>query len=306
MASQRMRELTAKLTATPMVRPDESVTAQRTNFDDLDATFVLLPDVTVAPAEIGGVPCDWISVPGEREDYVCVYLHGGGYAIGSRRSHREVASRYGRALKARTLLVEYRRAPEYPWPAQLDDAVAVYVALLELGVAPQKVAVCGESAGGGLTIALLSELVRTGRPMPACAAVVSPWVDLTLGGASLVENDGSDPVVVREVIERYRDWVCAGLALARDGRRVSPVLGDLSGLPPTFVTASNSEMLRDDARLLIDRLLAAGVSVTAELLDDALHAWTLFPYLPESAQTVEQIAVFAAAAWDRANTSANT
>ncbi len=299
MASQRMRELTAKLNAAPMVHPDESVTAQRTNFDNMDATFVLAPDVTVIPAEVGGVLCDWISVAGVRDDYVCVYLHGGGYAIGSRRSHREVASRYGRALNARTLLVEYRRAPEYPCPAQLDDAVAVYDALLESGVEPQKIAVCGESAGGGLTIALLTELVRTGRRIPAVAAVVSPWVDLTLSGDSLAENDRSDPVVVREVIERYRDWVCAGLA--SDDPRVSPAHGDLAGLPPTFVTASNSEMLRDDARLLVDRLTAAGVPVAADILDEALHAWTLFPYLPESRRTVEQVAAFASAAWDAAD-----
>ena len=295
MPSRRMRELTAKLEATPMVRPGESLASQRANFDNLDATFVLRPDVIVTAVEAGGVACDWIAVPDVRPDHICLYLHGGGYAIGSRRSHRELASRYCRALNARSLLVDYRRAPEHACPAQLDDAVAVYTWLLDSDISPAKVVVCGESAGGGLTVALLTELIRRGLPLPACAAVVSPWVDLSLTSTSFAENDNSDPIVIREVVEQYRNWYCDDLAPGDP--RVSPVYGELAGLPPMFVTASRSEMLRDDALLLVERLKTAGVAVTVELLDEALHAWTLFPQLPEAQATVEHLAAFTIARW---------
>jgi acetyl esterase/lipase len=167
----------------------------------------------------------------------------------------------------------------------------VYESLLRDGTPPGHIALCGESAGGGLCMTLLTHLKREGLPLPACAALVSPWVDLTLGGESFASNRDSDPLVVAEVVAGYRDWFAAG-RLA-DDPLLSPVFAALEGLPPVFITASRSEMLRDDAILLAQRLERAGVEVSFELVEGAVHAWTLFPHLPESVETVDRIASFA-------------
>jgi monoterpene epsilon-lactone hydrolase len=292
--SPQMRQLAERLWET-RVRPEQPVQEHRAAFETMGQTFRVPEDVEVAPLTAAGVPCELVQAPGAREDRVCLYLHGGGYAIGGLATHREVAGRYSRALGGRVLLADYRLAPEHPCPAALEDAAAVYRSLLDEGTPPGQIALCGESAGGGLCMTLLTQLRRQGLPLPACAAVVSPWVDLTLGGESFASNRDSDPLVVPEVVAAYRDWFAAGRAA--EDPLVSPVFAALEGLPPVFVTASLSEMLRDDAILLAQRLEQAGVEVSLELVAGAVHAWTLFPHLPESRETLDRIASFVRPRW---------
>lgn len=293
-----MRQLIERLRAAP-IRPETSLDSQRAVFDQMANTFPVPKDVHVHPVDADGVPCEWVDAgPTDRFDAdarpVLVYLHGGGYVIGSAQSHRETVARFSRALRTPVLYIDYRLAPEHPCPAQVADVVTVYRWLLAQGVAARNVALTGESAGGGLTIATLVHLRDSGRPLPAAAAVVSPWVDLTLTSRSHVDN-ADDPLSTPEVIDQYRRWF--NPARPFDDPQVSPVFADLHGLPPVYVAASLSERLRDDAVQLVQRLRDAGVDTNCDLLPDAVHAWTLFPHLPEAAHTVARIAEFIAARW---------
>ncbi|GAA0623819.1 alpha/beta hydrolase [Sporichthya brevicatena] len=294
MASDRMRRLLEQLRAVP-IRPDTSLELQRAAFDQMAQTFPVPDDVNVQAVEADGVPCEWVNANGPADPAgddarpVLVYLHGGGYVIGSARSHRETVARFSRASGARALFVDYRLAPEHSCPAQVADVVTVYRWLLDQGVAGRDVVLTGESAGGGLTIATLVHLRESGLPRPAAAAVVSPWVDLTLTNRSHVDNL-DDPLSTPEVMDTYRRWF--NPARTFDDPRVSPVFADLHGLPPVYVTASRTERLRDDAVRLVERLRAAGVESDLDLLPDAVHAWTLFPHLPETTETVARIADF--------------
>jgi acetyl esterase/lipase len=294
-----MAQLTERLRAAP-IQPETSLDSQRATFDQMARTFPVPESVRVHKVDADGVPCEWVDASDHPEATatgtrrVLVYLHGGGYVIGSAESHRETVARFSRALGTRALYVDYRLAPEHPCPAQSDDAVTVYRWLLRQGIAAPDLAVAGESAGGGLTIATLVRLRDAGLPQPAAAAVVSPWVDLTLTGRSHVDN-ADDPLSTPEVIDRYRRWFNPGAAF--DDPRVSPVFADLHGLPPVYVTASLSERLRDDAVLLVQRLRAAEVDTVCDLLPDAVHAWTLFPHLPEAGETLRRIADFITGYW---------
>jgi monoterpene epsilon-lactone hydrolase len=273
------------------VSPGEPIARHRAAFEQMSETFRVADGVDVAPIELGGVPAERVTAPGVASAARCLYLHGGGYVIGSLRTHRELASRYSSALGMPTVLVDYRLAPEHPAPAALADATRAYLALLDSGTSADDVVLCGESAGGGLCLALLAHLRDASAPLPACVALVSPWLDLTLSGESYTANADTDPLVVREVIEEYVSWY-AGDRRA-DDPLVSPVLARLDGLPPTLVLASASEMLADDARLLRRRLQEAGVPVELDLYPGAVHAWTLFPHLPESGTALRRIADFA-------------
>jgi acetyl esterase/lipase len=293
MASERMRELIQRMRAVP-IQVGTPVAEQRAIFDRMALTFPVPETVKVTTIDADGVPCEWIDATGTGNPRVLVYLHGGGYVIGSAQSHRETMARFSRALDTRVLYVGYRLAPEHPCPAQVVDVVTVYRWLLTQGVTGPEIALTGESAGGGLTMATLVYLREAGLPLPAAAAVVSPWVDLTLTGQSHVDN-ADDPLSSAEVVDQYRRWFNPDRPF--DDPRVSPVFADLHGLPPVYVAASESERLRDDAVLLTERLRAAGVDVTCDLQTGAIHAWTLFPHLPEARETVERIAEFITGRW---------
>lgn len=298
MASERMRHLIERLRAAP-IRPETTLDEQRAVFDEMGNTFPAPEGVKTEAVDADGVPCEWVDATDGGTGHVLIYLHGGGYVIGSAQSHRETIARFSRALGTRVLYVGYRLAPEHPCPAQLLDALTAYRWLLGQGINASELALTGESAGGGLTIATLVGLRDAGLPLPAAAAVVSPWVDFTLTGQGHVDN-ADDPLSTAEVIDRYRRWFSPDLPFADP--RVSPVFADLQGLPPIYVTASLSERLRDDAVLLAERLQAADVEVVCDLLPDAVHAWTLFPHLPESSETVQRIAGFIAGHWARSET----
>jgi phosphinothricin tripeptide acetyl hydrolase len=221
----------------------------------------------------GGVPAEWFRPDGCDESRVVLYLHGGGYSIGSIDTHRGAVSRLCRSAGARGLVIDYRLAPEHPFPAQLDDALAAYRWLLENRVHPSRIVVAGESAGGGLTLSLLLSL-REGRiPMPAAAVCVSPWTDLEMRGDSMKTNARYDYLSRRVLADYASRFVGPGdlrnpLANAQHA--------DLRGLPPLLVLAGGAEVLLDDARALAARAREAGVDVTLEVEPDMVHAWIVF------------------------------
>ena len=249
-------------------------------------------DVVVRPVDAGGVGAEWVAAGGARDDRAVLYLHGGGYVMGSFATHRKLAGDVSRAAGARSLLVDYRLAPEHAHPAAVEDAVRAYRWLLdEVGADPGRVAVAGDSAGGGLAVATLVALRDSGGPLPAAAVCVSPWVDLGCDAASYEGRATRDPIVTVGDLRRFRDWYLGGA----DPRlpSASPARADLRGLPPLLVQVGDAEVLLDDASLLAERARAAGVDVTLEVWPDMVHVWHVFAgRVPESTAAVERIGDF--------------
>jgi len=246
---------------------------------------------TVVAVDAGGVACEWVSVAGASATRTVIALRGGGYCLGSLTSNRRFCELLGDVTSARVLNVGYRNAPEHPYPAALDDARAAYEWLQRTGTDPASVVVAGNSAGGGLALALLLALRDRDVALPAAAAVISPWTDLANTGESIVTNAATevmlDPAHIAETAARY---------VGADHTRhpyVSPIYGDFTGLPPLIVQASTTEILRDDAVRLADRARSSGVDVTLELTADMPHVWHLFAgLLPEADDAMLRIGMW--------------
>jgi epsilon-lactone hydrolase len=223
-------------------------------------------------------------------DRVVLHLHGGAYVMGSPRTHRGLAAAMSRTAHAQVLLPDYRLAPEDHHPAALDDALTVYRWLVEdRGYPPGRIAVTGDSAGGGLGLALLLAARDAGLALPACYVGLSPWTDLAATGASVAELDGIDPwLSAALLIPAARAY--AGTVDLRDPM-VSPLYGDLSGLPPVLVHAGSDEILRDDAVRLVERAREAGVDASLGIFDGLWHVFQAFP-LPESRSSIREIGAF--------------
>jgi epsilon-lactone hydrolase len=220
-----------------------------------------------------------------------LYLHGGGYVIGSLRSHRHLAAAIAGAAGASALSLDYRRAPEDPFPAAVDDAVASYRWLLEQGITPGRIVIAGDSAGGGLTVATLVALKDARVPLPAGGVCISPWVDLTFSGASYETKAAVDPIVRRPGIDEM-----ARAYLGKTDPRTplaSPAFADLRGLPPLLIHVGSDEVLLDDAVQLALRAKAAGVSAMLEVWDRMIHVWHWFlPMLEEADSAIQGIGRF--------------
>jgi acetyl esterase/lipase len=248
-------------------------------------------DVTCRPVDAGGVPGEWISAPGAAEGRALLYLHGGGYYRGSIATVRELCGRISRAAGVRVLAIDYRLAPEQPFPAALDDALAAWRWLRAQGLAPQGLGVGGDSAGGGLTVALLVALREAGEPLPAAGVCLSPWVDLTHSGDSMRELASHDPSLSKAYLDRFAHLYLDG-ADARDPR-ASPLFADLAGLPPLLIQVGGREILRDDGLRLAERASAADVPVELDLWEEMVHVWqNNGPELPEGQEAVERIGRF--------------
>ena len=225
-----------------------------------------------------------------------LYFHGGGYVFGSPATHQSLTFALAKKTGAPVFSSIYRLAPEHPCPAAIDDAVATYEWLLSEGRQASKIVIGGDSAGGGLSMALLQALKEKGRPLPAGAFLYSPWVDLKDGGPSMEENAESDVMFQTQNIRRGAARYAGALAL--DDPRVSPVYGDFEGLPPLQVFVSKSEMLRDSATLLIEKAKDAGVSVEVISKDELAHVWPVFtPLMPEAVKAVDQTVAFIKDRW---------
>ncbi len=249
-------------------------TQRRARMEEVCAADGIPPGITFTPAEIAGIPAEWSAAPGSDASRVLLFLHGGGYCSGSIVSHRTMAGGVGKAAGIRTLALGFRLAPENPFPAALDDARAAFEALLAQGFAPQDIAVGGDSAGGGLSLALMVSLRDAGRPLPGCAWLASPWVDLAMTGATMESKDAVDPLIHRGYLEELAGAYCGGAD--RADPLVSPLHADLRGLPPVLVQVGSAETLLDDAVRIAGRLGAADVPVRLEVWPHMIHAWMLW------------------------------
>jgi epsilon-lactone hydrolase len=252
---------------------DASVAEQRATFAERQ-TAPLPDDITVAETTLGGRPALDLRAPGTDPRQVLLYLHGGGYVVGSARTGARLAVALGRRAGVRAVSLDYRLAPENPFPAAVDDALAAYRELLDGGLRADEIAVAGDSAGGGLAVATLLAARAAGLPQPAAVAVFSPWVDLTLSGDSMVAKDGVDPLFTRERIAAYAERYVP--QRDRSAPLVSPAFADLTGLPPLLVQVGSHEVLLDDAVRLAGRAAADDVAVTLDVAPGVPHVFQSF------------------------------
>jgi acetyl esterase/lipase len=267
-----------------------------TNFDERRAAMeagtgaLPMPDgTTVAPVSANSVPCEWVAVGDADVDRTIIYFHGGAYTIGSLNTHRRLVANLSEATGARVLNVDYRLAPEHPHPAAVDDAVSAYSWLLDQGASPEHVVLAGDSAGGGLSAATLVAIRDRGLPLPAGAALISPWVDLAFSGGSHDTRVHLDPMCSRESLSpsagAYLDGLDPKTPLA------SPVYADLRGLPPLVIHVGDHETLLDDARDLAANAEDAGVEVELWVAPEMIHVWHAFAGLvPESDAALARLA----------------
>lgn len=271
--------------------PRATIEEARASYELRMSNLKLDPDVTTERIGAGGVPAEWVSTPDAAHDRVVLYLHGGYYVTGSMRTHRVYLSRMSRATGARVLGLDYRRAPENPFPAALEDTLAAYRWLLSNGFDPKKIAIGGESAGGGLTVAACVALRYVGDPVPGAAVCISSWADLAHTGDSITSNAAVDPTVTLE-----RGTEMSRLYLAGRNPKTplaSPVYADLHGLPPMLIMAGSIEVLRDDSVRLAQKAKDAGVDATLEIWDDMPHNWPMYAHvLPEGRQAVDRVGEF--------------
>ena len=279
-------------------RPENpTVEDSRAGFEKMMRVIGGKTPASVRQVDAGGVPSELVSAGRASEDTVTLYLHGGGYVIGSPKTHREFARRLSEASRAQVLVIDYRLAPENPFPAPVEDAVSAYRWLLSEGYAPEKLSIAGDSAGGGLTAATLVSIRDQGLPLPACGVCLSPWVDMEGIGDSMTSRADRDPMVQKEGLVGM-----AGLYLADADPRsplAAPMYADLSGLPPLLIQVGASETLFDDAVRLDEKARAAGVETTFEEWDDMIHVWHIFaPMLDEGQKAIERMAEFMREKWN--------
>jgi epsilon-lactone hydrolase len=276
----------------PRIHAESSVATVRRRMKLLARLIPRPPRGTETVAiDAGGVPAARIITPASRPDRHVLYLHGGGYLFGSPPIYRDMTWRIANLTHARVVCLDYRLAPEHPFPAALDDAVAAYRWLIAHGADPRRVALMGDSAGGGLAFAALMRLRDEGVRLPAVAAAVSPWTDLALTGDSFRTNAGIDPLIPVDHAERAVALYLAGA----DARApyASPIYGDAAGLPPALILVGGDEVLRDDAVRMAERLKVAGCDATLEVWPRMFHAWQmLVRVMPEAKAAVARTCAF--------------
>lgn len=289
MPSKSLQDVVSMLRAAePAEAGDVSIDAWRQAYADLGAMIPPAPEVPVDEVDAGGVPAAWV---GDGDGPVVVYLHGGGYCIGSVDTHRSMLTHLAAAIDGRVLAVDYRLAPEHPHPAALEDALAALGYAVSAGTDPGRLVVAGDSAGGGLTVATLVAWRDSGQPLPAAAVCLSPWVDLTQSGASIESRALLDPLVRAADLDR---WAAAYRGpLPADDPAISPLYSSLHGLPPLLVHVGTAEVLFDDARRLATAVEEAGGDVTLTVADDMIHVWHFFAgVVPEADEAIGQVARF--------------
>jgi acetyl esterase/lipase len=273
MTQQQREAIKSMLTASPM-DPAGDPLEQRPLFEQMITAIPVPADVVTTPGQLGGVPVVTIDIPGTTTEGVILYFHGGFFAIGSAAASVGLASDLARKARMQVVTVDYRLAPEHPYPAALHDAMTAYRALLDTGQHVARVALAGESAGANLAAATLVAIQRDGLPRPSSAVLLSPWVDLTGTGDSITAKAAVDPMITATAI-RVRAGDYLNGADASDGL-VSPIYASLAGLPPLLIQAGSHEVLLDDAICLTARAAHDDVDVTLEVVPGVTHVFQAF------------------------------
>lgn len=279
-----------------VAKPNATIQEQRASFEASMGMMPVPPNTKVTPLRADGIAAEWVEAPGARADHAILYLHGGGYVIGSPVTHRSLAAKLSETSKARVLVIDYRMAPEAPFPAAVEDAVKAYRWLLAQGLSASKLAISGDSAGGGLTLATSVALRDADVALPKAVAMLSPWTDLTGNSETMTTRADKDPMV-------QKAGLMAMGALYLNGKDAktplaSPLFADLRGLPPMLIQVGDHETLLDDSRTLEKNAKAAGVDVTLEVWPEMIHVWHLFhPVLPEGVKALERIGEYLNGKW---------
>ncbi len=284
-----VRALLASMPA-PLEEGSGDWTTRRAGIDAFGDMSPLPEGLTVEAIDIAGLPAEVLTPAGADPARALLYLHGGGYCIGSPRSHRGLAANLAKAIGVPCLLPDYRLAPEHRFPAAVDDAVKAYRHLLGEGIEPGRIVIAGDSAGGGLTIATAIAIRDSGLPQPGCLFAISPWANLRQSGTAYAAVL-DDPMLSREGLQDFADAYLQGEGPGHP--LASPALGDLHGLPPMLLHAGGAEILASDATLLAERAGLAGVEVRAEIWPEMIHVWHAFaPWLGAGRRAIDEAAVW--------------
>jgi len=292
MSDQEIGALRAKLLSRP--RSDD-IYQRRRDMDARALAYGLPSDVKVERVSANGVAAEWTSTPNAERDAAILYLHGGGYVIGSLDSHRHLVAEAGRAAAAVALALDYRLAPEHPFPAPVEDALAAYRYLLGLGFRPERIAIAGDSAGGGLVVAAMVAIRDAGLAQPGCGWCISPWIDMEASGETMDSKSAADPMVqkpgILDMAKLYLDGADPRSPLA------APLYADLTGLAPLLIQVGAAETLLDDAIRLTRLAGAADVRVDLQIWPEMVHVWPLFhPELSAGKRAIEAAGTFIRAA----------
>ncbi|MCC5887953.1 MAG: alpha/beta hydrolase [Gammaproteobacteria bacterium] len=291
MASPRMQEFSARIRANRAANPNgNDVMASRASMEAEMAKLGLPDDIEREDLVVAGRPARWTRIPGGRSDRALLYLHGGAYVRGSLDTHAELMARLARATGMGVLGLDYRLAPEHPYPAALTDAVAAYRWLLDTGLAPREILIGGDSAGGGLAAATLLALREAELPQPAGAVLFSPWTDLSGSGDSVKSRAEADPMVNAASLAVMARHYLGDAAAETPG--ASPLFGHFEGIAPLLIQVGDAEVLLDDAVRLHERAAAAGVDSSLRVFDGAFHVFQAIPALPEAAEALADVTRF--------------
>jgi len=288
MGGTEIAALRAKLASRPH---SDDYRQRRKDIDARGLQYDLAPDIGVEPVSTNGVRAEWTSTPQADRDSALLYLHGGGFVIGSLDSHRHLASEAGRAATTWSLALDYRLAPEHPFPAAVEDCVSAYRFLLSRGYKPGRIAFAGDSAGGGLVVSAMIAIRDLGLPQPGCGWCISPWVDLEAIGETMSTKAAADPTVqkasILDMAHMYLNGADPRSPLA------APIYADLTGLAPLLIQVGAAETLLDDAVRLAKAAGTADVRVDLQIWPEMIHVWHLFhPELSAGQQAIEQAGSF--------------
>ena len=292
MVSKEFKRIVRLLESIKEAENSLTVEGHRSKLDKLAAMVILEKDVKIESVDAGGVGGEWISTPESNENHILLYLHGGGYVAGSPKSHHGLASRISRAGKIKVLAINYRIAPEDPFPAALEDSVTAYSWLSNTQkIESKNILIGGDSAGGGLTLATLLKLKEMNLPLPVAAVCISPWVDLALTGDSNKNNADIDPFLTPELCIKASKWYYGD----NDPKNplISPLYGDLRGLPPILIHVGTRELVTDDSIRFAEKAKSSGVDLTLEVFEGMIHVFHAFALvIPEAREAIEKIGKF--------------
>jgi acetyl esterase/lipase len=264
-----------------------SIAQQRARQEKNAGIFKIPAGITVEKKSLDGIPAELINVENPANGII-LYLHGGAYAVGSVNVHREYLSRLAKACQVKVLAIDYRLAPEYPFPAALEDSLTAYHWLIAQGYDPASIVLAGDSAGGGLAIAAMVSLRDDHKPLPACAVCVSPWLNLCRTGSKV--NNNHDPILNPEILSLYSHYYAGQTDPGNP--LISPIYADLRGLPPIFIQAGTNEILLDQIEEFCEKARLANIEIVFDLYQGLFHVFQIIPILPESTRSLEEIAKF--------------